>query len=128
MYKLKPPTIEEIHWGEATAEKIGKNAILTTIRNATEDIYPVTYEYVEDLLLEEFDYEHIGKFRKYIDWGIENINNQKMYEREVIQYFKEHKLDGQDKGTVLRFFAPEWGSKNTTRVYGVLRKFGLVKD
>ena len=128
MFKLKPPTIEEIHWGEAMAERIGKNAILTTIRNATEDIYPVTFEYVFDLLLEEFTEQDVYKFRKYIDWGIENINNQKMFEREVIQYFKEHKLDGKSKGEVLRYFAPDWGSRNTTKIYHVLRKFGLVKE
>lgn len=126
MYKLKPPSIEEIHWGWAKATKISKLSITATIWNATEDIYPVTFESVEDLLLEEYSDYDIKRFYDFIKHKIFEINCEKDLEREIIQDFKENDLDGKDKSTVLRWFAGDYGSNRTTKIYHVLRKFGLL--
>jgi len=122
LFKCKPPTIEEIHWG---AGGISNNGIKTTIRNALEDMKIATWEHVKDLLLEEFDLFEILLRQTFIERLIKDINAEKVLEMQIVKIYKEHS-PGTDRPTVLRWFAKQYPVLNSVKVYNVLSKFGLI--
>lgn len=122
LYKCKPPTIEEIHWG---AGGISNNGIKTTIKNALEDMKVATWEHVKDLLLEEFDLFEILLRQTYIERLIGDINADKKLEMQIVKIYKQC-APGTEKAAVLRWFAVMYPKLNSVKVYNVLTKFGLL--
>ena len=76
LFKLKPATIEAIHWA---AGGIGKNVIWATIENSFEQFDIPTVDNIRELLLEEFPKEEIEK----VHYSIE---------RQLVEAIKNHEF------------------------------------
>lgn len=85
LYKLKPETIEAIHW---SAGGIGKNILAATIENAFESWETPTVENIKELLLEEFLAPEIEKVHYGIVRQLERAIENHKFVVEVLEKYK----------------------------------------
>nr|URC17485.1 MAG: hypothetical protein [Lokiarchaeota virus Skoll Meg22_1214] len=135
MYKLKPPTIEEIHWKWFDEKKgmtrIGKISIRNTLLNALEDLYVLDHDSCLEYLREEYSEKMIERYEDYIKDEIENINREKKHEREIIRIYEENDLDFINKRReTMNFFAKKYGSKkpSITKIFNILKKYHEIRE
>jgi hypothetical protein len=134
LYKCKPKTIETF------AFKVGggipSHSLYTTVINAFEDTQDVTYEYVVQLLLEEFKESDIHKKRYMIMRLIDDQKLSRVFFKQVTdEYEKVWDTDktfdiNTDKRRVMNHMAnkmEEWkiDKRRSGRIYSVLKaRFG----
>jgi len=121
-FKLKPPSVEEIHFHMADGSRIHKNTIRTTIQNAYEHSSDVSYEIVRDLLMEEYDARVIEAYKATIIQCIQVIQANIDFREKVLQLYKEHGLDViADKIGTMRTLSGHFTGKDMKKVYTVLK-------
>ncbi|OGM09324.1 hypothetical protein A2Z67_05275 [Candidatus Woesebacteria bacterium RBG_13_36_22] len=117
-YKMKPESIEAIHWANSG---MAKNAITTTVINAYEMSDEVTYEKVKELLLEEFDERNIEIRKDLILKVMGEVKNRIEFRERVFQLYGELKLDLQgDKAGTMRALSSYFDRKDMRKVFNLL--------
>lgn len=125
-YKMKPPTILELHYAMvAESQGIPNVSLKTTIYNASEEEFPVTFDNLKSLLREEYDKHTINKNETRIKRMLSEINDEMKFQQEIVTYFKENDLSG-TTGDIMRHFAEIYGKEEATRIYNTLKRFDLI--
>ena len=120
-YKCKPETIEKIHWASGG---ISKGSIITTIMNAYESTNDVTFEYVIQLLEEEFDERTIMGHDNLIRICMKKIEGDLAFRDIVLERYRRLNLDlNENKRKVMRELSGYFSDQQMRRVYSILRIF-----
>lgn len=127
MYKVKPESVEEIHW---TSDSIPYNVILATTWNAVENARGLILpQDVVALLLEEFDEAVINKSTERINKAVWVVNNILSMRAKILSIFEENKLTSDmDKRTIMRIMSKEFKSNEMQTVYTNLKQMGKIKE
>ena len=123
-YKAKPDIIFDLH---TKASGIPKHSIYITCINAFEDTDNPDFDYIKDLLLEEFEESDIYKKAYTISRILEEVRFEKELKYKVVEDYNRHKdFDiNNDKGTVMRWFAKHYDKNICGKIYQLLwREFG----
>lgn len=125
VYKLKPPSIEQVHWSQAGSTRIHTIPILNTLHIAVQDHFPLTYKIALEYLLEEYSEDVIAMYDEFIRDHIDKINKRIQLEKDVISDYKEHDLDvNERRGECMRFFAIQYGKELASKeIFNILKKF-----
>ena len=120
-YKCKPETIEKIHWASGG---ISKGSIVTTVMNAYESTDDVTFDYVVQLLKEEFDERTIMGYDDLIRACMEKVEGDLTFRDIVLERYRGLGLDlNENKREVMRELTGYFSKREMRRVYSVLRIF-----
>lgn len=119
LYKVKPHTIEIIHWAFGG---IGKNVIITTCQNAFESWDEPTVEQIKELLKEEFSDNEIENVHYRIGKHLEEVKLQHIFQLEVLEKYKETGLNFlDDSSKVMRALSGKLDRKMMGRVFSILQ-------
>jgi hypothetical protein len=124
MWKCKPEMIESLHW---TKGGISRNAILTTAKNALENVSveELTVEYVNGLLAEEFSVEQIGLSAARVAEAVEEV--KAYWERcAKVKDLYSRCPDTGSKREVMRYMSRFFERGQMSVVYNTLKALGLV--
>lgn len=126
LYKCKPEEIENIHW---SSDVIGFNSILTTARNALENVSvdELTNEFVVGLLKEEFSDVQIEKSQERIHKAIAQVREhgymlihlREMYDASPMECHGEKRL-------LMRYMSQFFKKQDMRKVFGGLKELNLV--
>jgi hypothetical protein len=127
MWKCKPEDIEKVHWANGG---IDRNSILTTIWNSLEniDIENVTYDFISNLLREEFTLQQIERSKERIVHTIVDVQAAVAFRSKVMEAFQlgNFAIPQTEKGPVMRFMSTHFDKKNMREVYNALRAQNLL--
>ena len=118
--KCKPLTVRDIHLKGAGG--VPNHSIYTTIINSFEDMDDPQYEYVVELLEEEFEKEKVEKKRHTILKILSKVRFDKKISHELRKEYEKHpEFDiNEDKGMVMRHFAKLYNKKFASKIYTLL--------
>jgi len=128
MFKCKPHDIEKIHWASGG---IHKNAIRATVFNAYENTDDVTFDFVKQLLLEEYPPEIIDKSLDKIKKIMEEVKNDIQIRTDVFDLYKSLGLDiTKDKIGTMRELSKHFEKKQIRYVYWIITHYeeGCVSE
>ena len=128
-YKAKPQYIMDIHIKQAMGIPI--HSIMTTVRNAFEEVDIVTFDLVVELLKEEFTEEMIYKKTGAIKRTIDDMNLYMKLRKLIVEEYDQMNKDDKsfdinlDKGKVMRHFATrmkDWNldRKASSKIFGII--------
>jgi hypothetical protein len=125
MWKLKPEMIEKIHWASGG---IDKNSILTTAKNALENvaIEELTVEFVCTLLKEEFSDTQIGVSMTRIHQTVEDLKVYCKFKDAVMKAFQDCS-NRETKRDIMRFMSNHFSRDRMKHVFNVLKEIGAVQ-
>ncbi len=86
MFKLKPETIENIHWASGGIPKL---IIKATAYNVLETYPKINMKALEELLLEEFTKEQIATFKYRMQHVMDEVNEELEFRDKVIKAFDQ---------------------------------------
>jgi len=116
--KLKPETIEQIHWAMGG---IGKNVIITTCQNAFESWDNPTFENVVHLLEEEFPKEAIETVHDMIRRILPEVKSNFEFRAQVMEQYNELGMNIlEDKTNVMRALSSKFKKDQMKKVYTVI--------
>lgn len=126
LYKLKPPTIERIHWAACGSTRMAKIAIRNTLINALEDLSKLTYDDILPYLLEEYTIEEVNIYKEFIEKQIIELNTNREWEKKIVKYYRENSLNiNSDKRTCMRSLANNFGREYSTKIWHIMEKYFL---
>ena len=124
LYKVKPETIETIHW---TSGGMSRNIILATCQNAFEGKDDPSTEDVINLLLEEFSPNQIENTKHLIERCLEETYTKHQFVRKVLEEYNNTGLDFlDDSGKVMRVLSGKFTKDEIQKVYFILKE-NLIK-
>ena len=126
-YKLKPEMIEDIHWAN-TSINIG--SIYTTVVNALEnvDVEGLTYDYVTELLREEYSDSQISLSATRILSSIERIKLRVIF-RDKVSVVYHHKFsDNLNKKEVMPYMSKHFEKSQMRDVFTCLKEAGILLE
>jgi len=121
-WKLKPETIFKIH----TKPEMSKKDIMITCYNALEnvDIDGITFEFVGELLLEEFTENEITRNEYKIKQIIKEVKEELQLRNEIITTYKELNLSvKEDKTRTMRTLSQYFPSNRMRYVYTIINAY-----
>lgn len=134
MFKCKPEMVEEIHWQN---DNIAISSIITTVINAVEDycmhndenLYQskTFFDYVVELLKEEFTDAQIEKSHDRIKHGIQKGIDKLFLQRAVEEALKKVDLTG-NKNEIMRAMSQYFNRLQMTRVFNAMRDMGIFPN
>ena len=119
-FKLKPHSIEEIHWAAGSDRGISNEVLRSTSLKAIEAYEEPTVEDVAELLSEDWGEVAIGIARPYIEGVLQSTKDEVLFNLKVWQVYNEVGVKG-DKSQVLRAMSPNFSKHEMTRVYSVIK-------
>lgn len=118
LYKLKPETVEAIHW---SAGGIGKNILWATIENAFENWETPTVENIKELLLEEFLAPEIEKVHYSIEKSLFAAIEAHKFKAAALEIYSSlHMSILTQKIAVLRALSSKFPKKEMGHVYSII--------
>lgn len=133
VYKLKPPSVTELAWA---SDQINPIDVRMTVRNSLEDLQPedLNFEYVKELLLEEYSEMRISKSEVAIRKEIALVQEQVQFEAIARALYDQHVVgqddyENWDKGQLMRSLVPHLENKREAgRLFQALIRMGYVTD
>lgn len=118
-FKLKPPTIFEIHISKSG--KISKNDIMITCYNSLENTDKLSYDFIVELLKEEFSENKI-KLSEYLIKDTIKYVTEEIERRElIIKVYNELQIKLKDnKKTLMRKMGEHFNKKEMRYVYNII--------
>jgi len=120
--KNKPPEVLNYHWkvvGRDGKPKIPFVSIYTTIVNSLENTDEPDYEFVKQLLMEEFPEDMVERARNKIEKTIKQVLFDKKTTREIIEEYKRVRTDAFNlntaRGAVMQKFAKDFCDSESDR-------------
>jgi hypothetical protein len=105
-YKCKPEYVQDMHF--AASGKIPIHSIKATITNSFEDREDPDFDYIVDLLREEYSDEKIYKKEVVIRRELDRIKHRRKVQARVWEVYQDSGLDfNEDKPQVMRMIAME---------------------
>lgn len=124
MFKMKPETIEIIHWSQGS---LNLNVIRATIENAYESMDEPTLEHVNQLLSEEFDERVVSQFSEKTGQLLDVSLTRKKLKVEIIEYYKSLGVSIlADKAAVMRAVGAMFGSKRVPHLDGGKKSLSTI--
>ena len=124
MFKCKPHDIEKIHWATGG---IHNNSIRATVYNAYENTDNVTFDFVKQLLLEEYPPEIIDKSLDKIKKIMDEVRNDIQTRVNVLDLYESLKLDVEhSKEETMRTLSNYFEKKEMRYVYWIIAHFKKV--
>lgn len=118
-FKCKPSQIEAIHF--AAGKRIGKVSIITTCWNALENVDKLAYDFVAELLQEEFTPEQIDFSKDLILRCIAYVEEEAEFKAMVIKRYKEFGVNIlADKVAVMRYLSQFFPKPKMKKVYSTI--------
>jgi hypothetical protein len=115
--KLKPETIEKIHWSGG----LGKNTIKATVINAFENEDDVTVDFVKQLLREEFEPAIINGKTAAIAEILGEVKAEMLFRKEVVEVYKSLGVSvAEDKAAAMRALSEHFDKKIIRYVYWIV--------
>ncbi len=120
--KLKPGTIEEIHWAN---DAMTKNAILTTCRNAFENTDEPTVEFINQLLTEEFTGDKVQENQELITRCLSFVVEDMTFRATVLEAYRAtgKAIEIVGKAEVMRDLSHHFQQREMKRVYTIIAGF-----
>lgn len=120
--KLKPETIEAIHWAAET--HISKNSVITTCWNAFENVDTLTVEFVSQLLLEEFTQEEIDANADLVRTCLDHVTREAEFRQEVLTTYRGLGTNLLvDKAGVMRSLSEKYPRNQMKKVYSIIKAY-----
>lgn len=117
--KLKPETIEAIHWAAGT--HISKNSIIMTCWNAFENVDTLTIDFISELLLEEFSQEEIDANADLIMRSMEHVTREAVFRQDVLDTYRGLGVNILvDKAGVMRNLSQTYPKHQMKKVYSIV--------
>jgi hypothetical protein len=118
-FKCKPEQIELIHF--ASSSGLSKNVIIATCFNAFENVDKLSLEFVNQLLLEEFESDKVEKNKELILNCIEYVTNEMEFRKKVIDDYQLIGINiNLDKRTVMRTMSTKYPKDKIGKVYSII--------
>ncbi len=120
--KLKPGTIEEIHWAN---DAMTKNAIITTCRNAFENTDYPTLEFINQLLAEEFTEDEVKDNQELIERCLAFVIEDMTFRATVLEAYQQTGMNIAitGKAKVMREMSQHFSGREMKRVYTIIADF-----
>jgi len=120
-YKCKPKYVEDLHFKWACG--IPKHSIYTTVINSFEDTDDPTFEYIVELLKEEYEESDIYKKSITIKRILDDIKFEMNLKHKIIEDYKKNEFDiNKDKRNCMRFFGENYDKKLATKIFILLQR------
>lgn len=118
-FKCKPEQIEAIHWTQGL--HLSKTVVLTTCKNALENTDILTFEFVSQLLQEEFTPEQIDLSKDLINACIDSVNQDATFRQDVLTRYANTGISVLvDKRSVMRAMANHYNKTVMGKVYSII--------
>lgn len=125
-YKCKPDEIESIHFSKG--RRLSKTTVMTTCMNALENIDVLTYDFVVELLREEYPAELISLSKDMIFSCIQKVNRDLEFRLQVETLYKKIGVNILvDKRTVMRELSNHFTKTEMTKVYSAVMSYETVR-
>ena len=117
--KCKPETVEQIHW--AAGGGLGRNVIAATCYNALENVDMLTYDFVKQLLVEEFTEVQVESVKDLVIKVIDEVMAEVTFRAQIIEEYRSLGMDiNLDKAAVMRHFGTRYPRKEMRRIYSII--------
>lgn len=127
MLKCKPEMVETLHW---VNDSIPLNIITTTIWNSLESCDEITFDYLVELLKEEFTDTQIGKSEQRIRKAIDSVKREQKIRIKVLEVYQSSGLDFEKDGKkmIMRCMSEHFDKHIMSKVFGVLKVLNIIKE
>ncbi|MDD4985003.1 MAG: hypothetical protein PHQ43_04320 [Dehalococcoidales bacterium] len=123
LYKLKPETIEAIHWA-AGGGGLSRNSIISTCWNAFENVDKLSYEFVSQLLLEEFEQHAIDLNKDLIERCIVFVSGEAEFRKKVLEAYRATGMNVLlNKREVMRVLSERFPRNQMKKVYSTIVRY-----
>ena len=123
-YKLKPHSIEEIHWAAGSDSGISNEVLRATSLKAIEAYDDPTEDDVITLLSEDWGEVAIGLARNNIGPILNSTKDEILFNNRIWNVYNEvigGVNDIKDRGAVLKAMSPHFGKSQMTMVYSAIK-------
>ncbi|HYN88721.1 MAG TPA: hypothetical protein VER55_09330 [Ardenticatenaceae bacterium] len=119
LFKLKPESVEAIHW----ATGINKAAVMATCWNLLETSDWLTFDTLEQLLLEDYNQAEIEGFRDHIERCLEEVRDEVVFRDRVLAAYADTGVSWEeDKAAVMRALSTQFERREMKKVYTLLAR------
>ena len=122
-YKLKPFTIQEIHWAAGSDNGISKENLRMTCFKAFEAFDEPILQDVIDLLSEDWSEVAIGIAKSNVEAILQSVKEELLFRAKVLMVYTsmEDNVDRKDKRSVMRALSTSFDKKDMSSVYAQVR-------
>lgn len=124
-FKCKPDEIESIHFSQG--RRLSRTTVMATCLNALENTDMLSYDFIIELLAEEYSHELISLSKDMILETIKKVQRDLEFKQTVIEAYKDVGVSIlTDKRTVMRALSSQFLKSEITRVYSAIMAYETV--
>ena len=124
-FKCKPDEIESIHFSQG--RRLSKTTIVSTCLNALENTDVLSYDFIVELLAEEYSRELISLSKDLILDTVKKVQRDLEFKQTVIAAYREAGVNILvDKRTAMRAMSTYFPKTEITRVYSAIMAYETI--